>query len=159
MKKNAALVFLITFMITACKKEKAEPVKPAFDSVSAEQSANEDLKVNKGCYMAVSDEDTTYLRLEDNLGTVIGKMKSSGKDKISADLTGLSAGDTLKLTLMPDNGAQKEIWFLKNDGGLQEATGKYDAAGEYYDDYSKVTFGDGKNYKNADCETVSNILK
>ena len=108
--------------------------------------------------MATEDEDTIYLKVEDNLGTVIGKMKATGKNAVSGDLTGLTAGDTLKVTLMPSTGGQKEIWFLKKNGDLQEATAKYEASGEYYTDDANVKFGDGRIYKNADCERVNKVL-
>lgn len=150
-------IFVLFFgAMISCSKKTPENLPANNDSIATDEFVNPDtVKVAKNCYQSVTDQDTAFISVEDNLGTVIGHMEfKNQKDNSEGDITGLSNGDTLKVTFLYESegkSGSRDIWFLKKDKELIEAVGKYDASGEKYVDESKITFDGGTVYKETIC--------
>lgn len=165
--KNALLTVSALFALSCSKQNEKLVIDSSKDSISQladEQNFTDSTLVTKTqCYIADLNGDSVFVSIDDNLGTVNGRMfyKYRMKDRTYGDLIGTSSGDTIKADYMFESEGRpstREIWFLKKDGKLQEATGKYDASGEKYADTKNLTFGESFNYKAADCKTVEKAL-
>ncbi|MGC4130227.1 MAG: hypothetical protein QM564_11875 [Bergeyella sp.] len=166
MKNTIAVLSVFALFMTSCEKKNAEDtvVKPDFDSTALAQQSLPDTEIlETNCFLSANGKDSLLLSYEDNLGTIIGKIryKNSDKDSTKGDISGLMDGDTLKLTYMFETKgapASREIWFLKKENQLLEGIGKYDASGELYENYKNINF-DGRTLNSVDCKTIEKELK
>lgn len=162
--KKIVLPILVSFALASCNK-KTETTMNNTDSsgvfVDTESAADSTLAVTTSCYMQVTGNDTLFAQIDDNLGTVTGKMhyKNYQKDSSFGDLLGSSIGDTIKVdyTFQSEGTlSTRELWFLKKDGKLIEGIGDYDKTGERYTNYKKIKFEDGHILDAVDCKTIAN---
>ncbi len=155
LKNVAATGFILGLVMISCEKKVTEDVAPKIDSVAIEEPVDYDTaKISKSCYLATTDTDTIFISLENNLGTLVGTMKTQ---KNSGDIFGAYSGDTLKVNYASTSGetkADREIWFLKKDNQLLEAVGDYDASGSAYNNYKKLKFEGGKQFIEGNCEEL-----
>lgn len=156
------MVLLAAF---GCNKNKESSMKDVSnDSVSINKSEIDVSAIPQNCYMQVQDKDSLFVQIEDNLGTITGKMyyKNSEKDSSFGDVVGYSDGDTLKVDYMfqsEGSSSTREIWFLKKDGKLIERIGSYNATGEQYADTKKIVFEGGSVLESANCSLIQKKLK
>jgi len=167
MKKYILLGSLSLFLINCnTKVETAAPVANA-DSIADTTASNIDtLGAKSYCYLGVTGKDSVFVNIDDNLGTVTGKMayKNSEKDSSRGDLTGFKSGDTLKLTyefVSEGTTSKRDIFFLQKGENLLEGIGnqKDDNGQMKYADEAKVAYKDGQKLETADCALVSKALK
>ncbi len=116
------------------------------------------------CYLEVIGKDSLFAQIEDNLGTISGKLryKNFEKDSSFGDLTGIQSGDTLKVEyVFQAEGTQstREIWFLKEDGKLIEGIGEYDESGINYKDPKQVKFEGGHSLTEVNCVDIQGKLE
>lgn len=165
--KNLIYSCLILSVVSCSKQNEKLVIDSSKDSTSIisdeKNYTDSTLVTTSQCYIAGQSGDTVFVSIDDNLGTVSGRMfyKYRMKDRTIGDLVGTSSGDTIKTDYMFESEGRtstREIWFLKQDGKLLEATGKYDASGEKYADTKNLKFGDSFIYKTADCATVEKAL-
>ena len=167
MKKYILLGSLSLFLINCDKKvETAAPAANA-DSIADTTANNIDtLGAKSYCYLGVTGKDSVFVNIDDNLGTVTGKMayKNSEKDSSKGDLTGFKSGDTLKLTYefaSEGTTSKRDIFFLQKGENLLEGIGnqKDDSGQMKYADEAKVAYKGGQKLETADCALVSKALK
>ncbi len=116
--------------------------------------------------MGVTGKDTVFVSIDDNLGTITGKMatKNNEKDSNKGELTGFKSGDTLKLTYEfaseGKTGNKNDIYFLQTKDGLSEGIGDRDPeTGTKYANESKIKYAGGRILKPADCSIVTKALQ
>ncbi|UFH32487.1 hypothetical protein LNP04_01905 [Chryseobacterium sp. C-71] len=158
----------LSFLLMNCNK-KTEANKTVADSDSLTDTISpvvDTLGSKSFCYLGVTGKDSVFVTIDDNLGTVTGKMryKNSEKDSSKGDLAGFKSGDTLKLTYefaSEGTTSKRDIFFIQKDGTLQEGIGNQkDENGEMkYADEKKVTYKDGQKFETADCAMISKALK
>lgn len=158
----------LSFLLMNCNK-KVEANKTVADSDSLTDSTStviDTLGSKSFCYLGVTGKDSVFVSIDDNLGTVTGKMryKNSEKDSSKGELAGFKSGDTLKLTYefaSEGTTSKRDIFFIQKDGTLQEGIGNQkDENGEMkYADEKKVAYKDGRKFEAADCAMVSKALK
>ena len=167
MKKLILLGSLSVFLMN-CNKKTETPVteKATVDTTAATEKVVDTLGAKSFCYMGVTGKDTVFVSIDDNLGTVTGKMvtKNSEKDGNKGDLSGFKSGDTLKLTYEFSSegvaGNKNEIYFIQTKDGLMEGIGDRDAeTGTKYASEKKIKYAGGRNLKAADCNAVAKALK
>ncbi|WP_027379315.1 hypothetical protein [Chryseobacterium daeguense] len=167
MKKLILLSTLSVFLMNCNKKTEAAATEAApADTTAATETVVDTLKPKSFCYMGVTGKDTVFVTLDDNLGTITGKMvtKNSEKDSNKGDLSGMKSGDTLKLTYTFEaegkSGNKNDIYFLQTKDGLSEGIGERDAeTGTKYASGKKIEYKGGRNLKVADCNTVAKAFK
>lgn len=166
--KKYILVSILPILLFSCNKktEKAnESLKS--DTISDTTNAVVDTLGSKSyCYMGVTGKDSVFVTIDDNLGTITGKMsyKNHEKDSSKGDLTGFKSGDTLKLTYeFSSEGtiSKRDIFFLQKKENLLEGIGTQKNENEQmmYADESKISYKDGQEFEIADCAVVSKGLK
>ncbi|WP_415327357.1 hypothetical protein [Chryseobacterium sp. MMS23-Vi53] len=167
MKKLILLSSLSVFLMN-CNKKTETPAteKTTVDTTAATEKVVDTLGSKSFCYMGVTGKDTVFVSIDDNLGTVTGKMvtKNSEKDNNKGDLSGFKSGDTLKLTYEFASegvaGNKNDIYFLQTKDGLMEGIGERDAeTGTKYANEKKIKYAGGRNLKIADCKIVTKALK
>src|SRR5690606_18832060 len=121
MKKIILSALAAIFVLSCGKKISETNVETSIDSIVVADS-NEPLEPStlQTCYVAVSGKDSVLVSLDDNLGTIIGKMryKNFEKDSSFGDISGTQNGDTLKLNYVFETEgttSDREIYFLKKD--------------------------------------------
>ncbi|WP_294283840.1 hypothetical protein [uncultured Chryseobacterium sp.] len=167
MKNLIVLGALSAFLLNCNKKPEAPVAEPASaDTATAMEKVTDTLGPKSFCYMGVTGKDTVFVSIDDNLGTITGKMasKNSEKDSNKGDLTGFKSGDTLKLTYIfaseGKTGNKNDLYFLQTKDGLSEGIGERDAeTGTKYADEKKIKYTGGRTLKTADCAMVANALK
>jgi len=167
MKKYILLGSLSLFLINCNKKvETTAPTANADSLADTTATVVDTLGAKSYCYFGVTGKDSVFVSIDDNLGTVTGKMayKNSEKDSSKGDLTGFKSGDTLKLTYefaSEGTTSKRDIFFLQKDGNLLEGIGnqKDDNGQMKYADEAKVAYKDGQKLETADCSLVSKALK
>lgn len=167
MKKYIFLSSLSIFLLNCNKK--TETITPVTDSDSVAENTEkviDTLGIKSNCYLGVTGKDSVFVSIDDNLGTVIGKIryKNSEKDSSTGELTGFKSGDTLKLTyefVSEGTTSKRDIFFVQKDGNLLEGIGnqKNDNGHMKYADETKVAYQDGQKLKSADCAIVLKALK
>ncbi|MCU7613717.1 hypothetical protein N0B16_04635 [Chryseobacterium sp. GMJ5] len=148
------------------KTETAAPVTNT-DSTITDTETNVDTLGSKSyCYLGVTGKDSVFVSIDDNLGTVTGKMKykNSEKDSSYGDLAGLKSGDTLKLTYefsSEGSKSKRDLYFLQKDGILLEGIGdqKDDNGQMRYADEKKISYKEDQKLSKADCALVSKALQ
>ncbi|KQT23312.1 hypothetical protein ASG22_13130 [Chryseobacterium sp. Leaf405] len=166
MKKLILLSSLSLFLMNCNKKTETPTAKVDTDSAETTEKVIDTLGAKSFCYMGVTGKDTVFVTIDDNLGTITGKMatKNSEKDSNKGDLTGIKSGDTLKLTYEfaaeGTTGNKNDIYFLQTKDGLSEGIGERDKeTGTKYADENKIKYTGGNNLKIADCKLVTKGLK
>lgn len=166
--KKILLIGSLSVILLNCNKK---PEAPAADKVSADTAATTEkitdtLGAKSFCYMGVAGKDTVFVSIDDNLGTITGKMatKNSEKDSNKGTLSGIKSGDTLKLTYEfaseGVSGNKNDIYFIQTKDGLMEGIGERDAeTGTKYASEKKIKYEGGRNLKTADCNTVAKALE
>lgn len=167
MKQLIVLTALSVFLLNCNKKAEAPvPETVSADTAATTEKVTDTLGAKSFCYMGVTGKDTVFVSIDDNLGTITGKMatKNSEKDSNKGELSGFKSGDTLKLTYTfaseGKTGNKNDIYFIKTKDGLNEGIGERDAeTGTKYADEKKIKYAGGRNLKTADCTMVANALK
>lgn len=166
--KRILICSIIALAAVSCnKKTETSNVNSADSSgvfTDEESVADSTLAATTGCYMQVTGNDTLFAQIDDNLGTVTGKLhyKNHQKDSSFGDLLGSSVGDTIKVdyTFRSEGSlSTREIWFLKKDGKLLEGIGPFDKTGEKYANYKNIKFGDGHVLDAVDCKTIASKFR
>ena len=161
MKKYLLLIVTLFFM-HSCEKKIAENTltKNQNDSVVVVPENAEPIEssTQQTCYFGVTGKDSVYVSLDDNLGTITGKMryKNSEKDSSFGDIVGTQNGDTLKLNYSFQSegmNSEREIFFLKKKNQLTEGIGNHKMEGnkDLYENSAKLKF-DGSILKQVDCK-------
>lgn len=157
MKKIFVFCSLLV-ILTSCKKETNSHVKDVSnDSVAINKSEIDVAAIPENCYMQITDKDTVFVKVSDNLGTITGKIRYRNfqKDSSVGDISGFADGDTLKLDYTYQSEgttSTREIWFLMKDGNLLEGIGNYDETGERYKNPIDIKYKGGHTLKPADCK-------
>ena len=159
--KNYILSAFIAIAALSCEKKSTEKVSSqtkAPDSVTVRES-NEPVEPStlQSCYFAANGKDSVFVSLDDNLGTITGKMryKNFEKDSSSGDVMGTQNGDTIKLSYTfqaEGTTSEREIYFLKKDGGLIEGIGdhKTESNKDLYANPTQLKY-EGNTLKQIDC--------
>jgi len=166
MKKLILLSAVSAFLINCNKKTEAPALKAEADTIAVAEPVIDTLGPKSFCYIGVTGKDSVFASIDDNLGTIIGKLsyKNSEKDSSKGDVTGFKSGDTLKLTYefaSEGKKSKRDIYFLQKDNTLTEGIGdhKEEAGHSKYADEKKINYQDGQKLSTADCETVNKGLK
>ena len=132
--KTYVLAAFVAFLTLSCDKKSTEITNN--ENISTDTidipATNDPIESStlQTCYMTAVGKDSVFITLEDNLGTITGKMryKNFEKDSSSGDLMGNQNGDTIKLMYTFDaegSTSEREIYFLKKDGKLLEGLGDH----------------------------------
>ncbi|QOW09420.1 hypothetical protein Q73A0000_03110 [Kaistella flava (ex Peng et al. 2021)] len=159
--KKLFLSALIVSTILSCEKKSNEVVATheSLDSLVVIPETNEPRESStlQTCYMEATNKDSVFVSLEDNLGTIIGKMryKNFEKDSSIGDVVGSKNGDTLKLVYTFEaegKTSDREIYFLRKGENLIEGIGeqKVDGSKSNYTNPSKIKYS-GNTLKQVDC--------
>ncbi|OWK72968.1 hypothetical protein CBW16_12035 [Flavobacteriaceae bacterium JJC] len=160
--KNYILSAFIVITAVSCEKKITETVDNQTtppDSVTVPES-NEPVESStlQTCYLAATGKDSVFVSLDDNLGTITGKMryKNFEKDSSFGDVMGTQNGDTLKLSYTfqaEGSTSEREIYFLKKEGNLIEGIGDHKVEGnkDLYANPAKIKY-DGQALKQVDCK-------
>lgn len=135
--RNLIAIIGLAISVTNCDKKQQETVskQTVQDSVNFVQSEDTaPVELPQTCYLGITGKDSVFVLLDDNLGTITGKMryKNFGKDSSIGDLVGSANGDTLKLSYTFEaegTTSEREIFFLRKDGNLIEGIGEQKTEG------------------------------
>lgn len=166
--KNYLVVTCALISIISCEKKISETVNTenAKDSVVVVPENAEPIEssTQQTCYLGATGKDSVFISLDDNLGTITGKMryKNLEKDSSFGDIVGTQNGDTLKLnyTFQSEGiNSEREIYFLKKKDQLTEGIGDHKIEGkkDFYENTSKLKF-DGFILKQVDCRDFEKKL-
>ena len=167
--KKLILSALIVSMTTSCDKKSTETIATSepLDSLSALPETNEPIESStlQTCYLQATGKDSVFVTLEDNLGTIIGKMryKNFEKDSSSGDIVGSQNGDTLKLNYTFEaegKTSEREIYFLRKGENIVEGIGDHTTVGAQskYTNPSALKY-EGSTLKQVDCTDFDKKLK
>lgn len=166
MKKLILLGAVSAFLINCNKKTEAPAPKVETDTIAVEEPVIDTLGPKSYCYVGVTGKDSVFASIDDNLGTVTGKLiyKNSEKDSSKGEITGFKSGDTLKLTYeftSEGKKSKRDIYFLQKDNALTEGIGdhKEEDGQSKYDDEKKISYKDGTKLSTADCKVVAKAVK
>ncbi|WP_144283785.1 hypothetical protein [Chryseobacterium echinoideorum] len=171
MKKITAIMALSVFLIQCNKKNDTVNSIAKNDSLSMNTEAESEkemdtLNAKTYCYIGVTGKDSVFVSIDDNLGTLSGKMsyKNFEKDSSKGELSGFKSGDTLKVTYefaSEGMNSKRDIFFIQKDNMLIEGIGnqKDDNGIMRYADENKIDYKSGQNLKSADCKIVTKALK
>ena len=163
--KNIAILSAAFLLIFSCNKKlddsKIKDVSK--DSMSVNSSDISVEEITSKCYFDDVKNDSIYLKITDNLGTITGKMriKNYEKDSSIGDVMGFMSGDTLKLNYIFNSegvSSTREIWFLQKNERLLEGIGDQDADGNYMN-AKQVKFENGHSLQPADCKMIEKNFK
>ncbi|MCZ2083399.1 MULTISPECIES: hypothetical protein [unclassified Kaistella] len=168
MKKIILSAFIISMAIS-CEKKSTETLDTDFatDSlvVIPETSDPVESSTLQTCYMEATGKDSVFVSLEDNLGTIIGKMryKNFEKDSSMGDVVGSQNGDTLKLVYTFEaegKTSEREIYFLKKGENIIEGIGEQKLEGNKsnYANPAKLKY-EGNTLKQVDCTDFDKKFK
>ena len=167
--KNLILSALIILTAASCEKKSTETVDTQTvtpDSITVPES-NEPVESStlQSCYMEVTGKDTLFVSLDDNLGTITGKMryKNFEKDSSFGDVMGTQNGDTIKLNYTFEaegTTSDREIYFLRKDGNLIEGIGEHKTEGnrDFYANPAQLKY-EGHTLKSVDCTDFEKNFK
>ena len=158
------ITLCVSALLLSCDKKPANGSETVTyqDSVTVIPETNDPVEPStvQNCYIGTDGKDSVFVSLEDNLGTIIGKMrfKNSENNSSSGTVVGSKNGDTLKLIYTYEaegSTSDREIFFLKQDGKLAEAIGEYKTEGNktVYLKTSGLQYT-GNIYNAADCAEV-----
>ncbi|WP_228414539.1 hypothetical protein [Chryseobacterium sp. SNU WT5] len=148
-------------LFLSCEKKTSETVNVdgSLSDTVVIPASNEPVESStlQTCYMEAISKDSVFLSLDDNLGTITGKMryKNFEKDSSFGDVAGIQNADTLKLMYTFESEGKtsdREIYFLRKGDKLMEATGEYttDGSTSKYTNPSKLKY-DGHQLQQIDC--------
>ena len=167
--KNFFLSALFILTAASCEKKTTETVDMQTttpDSITVPES-NEPVESStlQTCYMEVTGKDTLFVSLDDNLGTITGKMryKNFEKDSSFGDVMGTQNGDTIKLNYTFEaegTTSDREIYFLRKDGNLIEGIGEHKTEGnrDFYANPAQLKY-EGHTLKSVDCTDFEKNFK
>lgn len=171
MKKIAAITILSVLLINCNKKTDTANSTANSDSLPMNTETESEKQIDTldaktYCYMSVTGKDSVFVSIDDNLGTLSGKMsyKNFEKDSSKGELSGFKSGDTLKVTYeFASEGmtSKRDIFFIQKDNMLIEGIGNHkdDNGIMRYSDEKKIDYKGGQNLKSADCKMVAKALK
>lgn len=166
MKKLLCTAILSCVILSCEKKETPKNNTVKTDSTETETQPIDTLAAKTFCYMKVIGKDTIVANLDDNLGTITGKLmyKNNEKDSSKGDISGFRSGDTLKLTYefaSEGTTSKRDIYFLQKDNSLFEGIGdQKDNGGQMvYANEKKISYPEDQKLESADCKKVNQILK
>ena len=159
--KNFILITSVLAVSIRCEKKIDSTInsenKNADSLTSLENSKPIESSTEQSCYLGVTGKDSVFISLDDNLGTFTGKMryKNFEKDSSSGDVMGTQNGDTIKLSYTfqaEGTTSEREIYFLKKDGGLIEGIGdhKTESNKDLYANPTQLKY-EGNTLKQIDC--------
>ncbi|WP_312076777.1 hypothetical protein [Chryseobacterium sp.] len=165
--KKLLCTAILTCVIMSCeKKETPKNNTVKTDSTETETQPIDTLGAKTFCYMKVIGKDTIVANLDDNLGTITGKLmyKNNEKDSSKGDISGFRSGDTLKLTYefaSEGTTSKRDIYFLQKDNSLFEGIGdQKDNGGQMvYANEKKISYPEDQKMESVDCEKISKLLK
>lgn len=168
MKNFFVSLFAVSLLISCDKKPTENVVTDAsLDSMTIIPQTNEPIESSslQTCYLQATGKDTLYVTLEDNLGTITGKMryKNFEKDSSSGDIVGSQNGDTLKLNYTFESEgttSEREIYFLKKGENIVEGIGEQKTEGKQasYADAGKLKY-EGNSLTQIDCTDFDKNFK
>ncbi|PWN71536.1 hypothetical protein C1631_002620 [Chryseobacterium phosphatilyticum] len=166
MKKLILLGAISVLMIHCNKKTETPAPKIETDTIAVTEPVVDTLGPKSFCFVGVTGKDSVFASIDDNLGTITGKLtyKNSEKDSSKGDVTGFKSGDTLKLTYefaSEGKKSKRDIYFLQKDNTLTEGIGDHkeeDGQSKYADD-KKVSYKDGQRLIASDCAVVNKAVK
>lgn len=166
MKKYMVLAALSVLIISCNKKdETVKPVVPTDSLQTHQEPVADTLGAKTFCYLGVTGKDSVFVSIDDNLGTLSGKMayKNSEKDSSKGELFGFKSGDTLKLTYefaSEGTTSKRDIYFIQKGNVLTEGIGdqKDENGTMRYADEKKIAYKDGQKLETADCKVVTKAL-
>ncbi|MEG1668310.1 hypothetical protein [Chryseobacterium sp.] len=166
MKKYIVLGALSVLAMSCNKKN--EKIKPVVTTDSLENPAEpvvDTLGAKTFCYLGVTGKDSVFISLDDNLGTLSGKMvyKNNEKDSSKGELFGFRSGDTLKLTYefaSEGTTSKRDIYLIQKVNILTEGIGdqKDENGTMRYADEKKINYKDGQKLETTDCKVVKKAL-
>ena len=167
--KSYVLTACIALLAFSCEKKSTEIVNTdnSLNDTIVIPETNEPIESStlQTCYMEAINKDSVFISLDDNLGTITGKLryKNFEKDSSYGDLMGSQNGDTLKLMYTFESEgstSEREIYFLRKDGNLLEATGEYKVDGikSIYANPNALKY-DAHVLKQADCNNFEKNFK
>lgn len=167
--KKTFLTTIILSLTISCNKNSTENTVTVenSDSLTIIPESNDPIESStlQTCYLEVVSKDSVFLTLEDNLGTITGKMKYKNfeKDSSFGDIIGSQNGDTLKLVYnfeAEGTQSEREIYFLKKDGNLLEGLGDQTTDGNKstYKNPVQIKF-EGHALKQVDCTDFETKMK
>ncbi|ASK29399.1 hypothetical protein CEY12_04475 [Chryseobacterium sp. T16E-39] len=166
MKKLIVLGSLSFFLMNCNKKAETVTPKVETDSTAISEPVVDTLGTKSLCYLGVIGKDSVFASIDDNLGTISGKLtyKNNEKDSSTGDITGFKSGDTLKLTYefqSEGSKSKRDIFFIQKGNTLIEGIGDHKEEGSEskYADEKKITYKEGPKMETADCAVVSKGLK
>lgn len=160
--KNYFIVTIALIFVVSCNKKNSETAETlnSKDSavVVAENTKPIESSTQQTCYSGNTGKDSVFISLDDNLGTITGKLryKNLEKDSSFGDIVGTQNGDTLKLNYtFQSEGvtSEREIYFLRKNDRLSEGIGEHKVEGkkDIYANTSKLQFGESP-LKQVDCK-------
>ncbi|MBB4805519.1 hypothetical protein HNP38_000791 [Chryseobacterium defluvii] len=165
MKKLILLGLFSVILMNCNKKTETVPAKTETDTTAATEAIIDTLGPKSFCYMSVTGKDTVFASIDDNLGTITGKIsyKNNEKDSSKGDVTGFKSGDTLKLTYefeAEGTKSKRDIFFIQKGKTLIEGIGaqKDDNGQMKYANENKINYKDGYTLETADCKAVTKAL-
>ena len=167
--KNLIFSALIASFVLSCDKKATEitTTDNSLDSMVVVPETNEPIESSslQTCYMQATGKDSVFVFLEDNLGTIIGKMryKNFEKDSSSGDLVGSQNGDTLKLMYTFEaegTTSEREIYFLRKGEDIIEGIGDHTTEGmkSKYENTAKLKY-EGHTLNQVDCTDFEKKFK
>ncbi|MCL8538122.1 hypothetical protein M9991_14720 [Chryseobacterium gallinarum] len=166
MKKIILLSTVSVFLMNCNKKTETPAPKAEADTIAVEEPVIDTLGPKSFCYVGVTGKDSVFASIDDNLGTITGKLlyKNSEKDSSKGDVTGFKSGDTLKLTyefVSEGKTSKRDIYFLQKDNTLTEGIGdhKEEDGQSKYANEKKISYKDGQKLSTSDCKIVAKALK
>ncbi|PIF45957.1 hypothetical protein CLU96_2973 [Chryseobacterium sp. 52] len=166
MKKLILLSSVSVFLMNCNKKTEVQAPKAETDTVAVAEPVIDTLGPKSFCYMGVTGKDSVFATIDDNLGTITGKLayKNNEKDSSKGDVTGYKSGDTLKLTYefqSEGTKSKRDIFFIQKDNILTEGIGdhKEEDGQSKYADEKKISYKDGQKLESADCKVITKALK
>ena len=159
--KKFILSLMIVGLALSCEKKSNEiaATNSSVDSTTVIPETHEPIESStlQTCYMEVTGKDSVFVTLEDNLGTILGKMryKNFEKDSSVGNLVGSQNGDTLKLMYTFEAEgitSDREIYFLQKGEHIIEGIGEQKTEGTHanYSNPTKLKY-EGRTLKQIDC--------
>lgn len=169
MKKIILSGIIMSLTFLSCEKKTTDLVKSdnSLDSMVVVPENNEPIESStlQTCYMQATGKDSVFVTLEDNLGTIIGKMryKNFEKDSSSGDLVGSQNGDTLKVNYTFEaegKTSEREIYFLRKGENIIEGIGEQTTEGatSKYTNPAALKY-EGNTLKQVDCTDFDKKFK
>jgi hypothetical protein len=166
--KKVILLSSFAALLLNCNKKAEAPVKEtaSVDTTTTKEQDLDTVNAKSSCYMGVTGKDTVFASIDDNLGTITGKLryKNNEKDGSKGDVTGFKSGDTLKLTYefqSEGSKSKRDIYFIRKNNTLIEGIGEQkDENGQMkYANDNKISYKEGQKLEPANCTFVTKALK